>query len=104
MDKTQKNSAKMQRTGIMADQHKEEENRNPTSSWIPNERVSLLAILDLHQDLISETATRNDVRYLQTNRRLCLENAASLAFWCWQPKGIQLKILESYTSTRDHCS
>jgi hypothetical protein len=73
MDKTQKNSAKMQRTGIMADQHKEEENRNPTSSWIPKERVSLLAILDLHQDLISETTTRNDVRYLQTNRRFRLE-------------------------------
>ncbi len=56
MDKTQKNSAKMQRTGVTADQHEEEENRNPTSSWIPKERVSLLAILDLHQDLISETA------------------------------------------------
>jgi hypothetical protein len=62
MDKTQKNSAKMQRTGVTADQHEEEENRNPTSSWIPKERVSLLAILDLRQDLISETATRNDVK------------------------------------------
>jgi hypothetical protein len=104
MDKTQKNSAKMQRTGVMADQHKEEENRNPTSSWIPKERVSLLASLDLHQDLISETITRNDVSYLQTNLRFCLENAASLALSCLQPKINQPKILESYTSTRDHCS